>query len=54
MKREWKEPKLKQLDIRETMWGKWEGGHDLLFDKDDKGWFPDQPGSGGGDDNIGS
>lgn len=41
MKKEWKEPTLELLDIRETMLGNWEGGHDLIFDKDDKGWVPD-------------
>jgi hypothetical protein len=41
MKQEWKEPKLELLDVRETMAGSWEGGHDLIFDKDDKGWVPD-------------
>lgn len=42
MKKEWREPKLELLDIKETMAGQWEGGHDLIFDKDGKGWVPDE------------
>ncbi|WP_164667425.1 paeninodin family lasso peptide [Virgibacillus doumboii] len=57
MKKKWKEPRLELLDIRETMLGSWKGGHDAIFDFNDKGWYPDNPGGGGNDGgggNIGS
>lgn len=58
MKKDWKEPKLELLDIRETMLGSNPDGHDLLFDHDGRGWVPDEYGDpifgGGGGGDLGS
>lgn len=52
MKKQWKQPVLEVLDIKETMLGWKHNSVDLIFEgfSDDHGWIPN-PGGGGGGEN---